>query len=155
MRPGIDPAQWAAAIGVNVVAVARLTIMLLPVMLANKWGRIVNISSGIAAQPAGMLRANAYVTSKAALEAHTLNLAAELAGHRGHGECVPPGPVDTAMQAWIRAQDPAKIGAALHQRFATSHQEGNLISPQQSARSLLSHLHTGDTGRIWNVTDPA
>ena len=129
--------------------------MLLPVMLANKWGRIVNISSGIAAQPAGMLRANAYATSKAALEAHTLNLAAELAGTGVTVNAFRPGSVDTAMQAWIRAQDPAQIGAALHQRFATSYQEGNLISPQQSARSLLSHLRTGDTGRIWNVTDPA
>jgi NAD(P)-dependent dehydrogenase (short-subunit alcohol dehydrogenase family) len=59
---GIDPAQWAAAIGINIVAVARLTFLLLPVMLLNKWGRIVNVSSGIAAQPAGMPRANAYAT---------------------------------------------------------------------------------------------
>jgi len=59
---GIDPAQWAAVIGINIVAVARLTFLLLPVMLLNKWGRIVNVSSGIAAQPAGMLRANAYAT---------------------------------------------------------------------------------------------
>jgi NAD(P)-dependent dehydrogenase (short-subunit alcohol dehydrogenase family) len=33
---GIDPAQWAAAIGINIVAVARLTFLLLPVMLSNK-----------------------------------------------------------------------------------------------------------------------
>jgi 3-oxoacyl-[acyl-carrier protein] reductase len=65
--PGIERAQWAAAIGVNVVAVANLSFLLLPAMIANGWGRIVNISSGIAAHPAGMLRA--YATSKAALEA--------------------------------------------------------------------------------------
>jgi len=39
-----------------------------------------NIASGVAAHPAGMLRANAYATSKAVLEAHTVNLAAELDG---------------------------------------------------------------------------
>jgi len=77
---GIDPAQWAAAISVNVVAAATLSFLLLPEMIAAGWGRIVNVSSGIAAHPAGMLRANAYATSKSALEAHTVNLAAELAG---------------------------------------------------------------------------
>src|SRR5258707_7368548 len=48
---GIDPAQWAAAIGVNVVAVANLSFLLVPAMITNGWGRIVNISSGIAARP--------------------------------------------------------------------------------------------------------
>jgi 3-deoxy-D-manno-octulosonate 8-phosphate phosphatase KdsC-like HAD superfamily phosphatase len=38
------------------------------------------VSSGIAADPAAMIGGNAYATTKAALEAHTINLAAELAG---------------------------------------------------------------------------
>ena len=62
-----------------------------------------------------------------------------------------PGSVDTAMQAWIRAQPPAKIGAALHERFARSYEEGSLITPGQSARSLMGHLASGATGEIWNV----
>jgi NAD(P)-dependent dehydrogenase (short-subunit alcohol dehydrogenase family) len=78
--PEIDAQQWAAAIAINVTAAARLSFMALPGMLEGSWGRIVNVSSGIAANPAGMLRANAYATSKAALEAHTVNLAAERAG---------------------------------------------------------------------------
>jgi hypothetical protein len=71
------------------------------------------------------------------------------------GRCIPPhgrpGSVDTAMQAWIRAQSPAKIGAALHERFARSYEEGSLITPGQSARSLMQHLATDVTGEIWNV----
>ena len=49
-------------------------------MLARGFGRIVNVSSGIAARPEAMIGGNAYAASKAALEAHTLNLAAEMAG---------------------------------------------------------------------------
>ena len=49
------------------------------------------------------------------------------------------------MQAWIRAQPPAKIGAALHERFARSYEEGSLITPGQSARSLMQHLATDAT----------
>ncbi|HEV7791724.1 MAG TPA: SDR family oxidoreductase [Pseudonocardia sp.] len=48
-------------------------------MLARRWGRVVNVSSGVAARPGFMVGGNAYTTAKAALEAHTLNLAAELA----------------------------------------------------------------------------
>jgi NAD(P)-dependent dehydrogenase (short-subunit alcohol dehydrogenase family) len=151
----IDPAQWAAAITINVVAAARLSFLLLPAMIAGGWGRIVNVSSGIAASPAGMLRANAYATSKAALEAHTVNLAAELDGTGVTVNAYRPGSVDTAMQAWIRGQDPARIGAELHRRFTTSYQERGLITPQQSAGSLLARLLSDDTGRIWSFADPA
>ena len=62
-----------------------------------------------------------------------------------------PGSVDTAMQVWILAQPPAKIGAALHERFARSYEEGSLITPGQSARSLMQHLATDATGETWNA----
>ena len=62
-----------------------------------------------------------------------------------------PGSVDTAMQAWILAQPPAKIGAALYERFARSYEEGSLITPGQSARSLMQHLATDASGETWNV----
>ena len=120
----IDPAQWAAAININVAAVANLSFVLLPAMIAGKRGRIVNISGGVAANPAGMLRANAYATSKAALEAHTINLAAELAGTAVTVNAFRPGSADTAMQAWARGQEPDQAGAELHHRFTSSCQQG-------------------------------
>jgi Enoyl-(Acyl carrier protein) reductase len=75
------------------------------------------VSSGIAAAPGAIPGLNAYAASKAALEAHTLGLAAELAGTGVTVNIVRPGPVDTAMPAWILAQPPAQIGAGLHDRF--------------------------------------
>jgi NAD(P)-dependent dehydrogenase (short-subunit alcohol dehydrogenase family) len=65
---------------INIVGPVSLTAALLPAMLDQSWGRIVNVSSGIAVYPAAMIGGNAYAAAKAALEAHTLNLAAELAG---------------------------------------------------------------------------
>ncbi len=143
-------AEWQAAFAVNVGAVVQLSTALLPPML-EQGGRIVNVSGGIAAHPAGMIGGNAYATTKAALEAHTINLAAELAGSGVTVNVYRPGSVDTAMQAWIRAQSPEKIGAPLHERFARSYEEGSLITAGQSARSLMDHLASDATGEIWNV----
>ncbi len=151
----VAPKEWAGALGINVVAVARVSFALLPAMLERGWGRIVNVSSAIAAHPGAMIGANAYATGKAALEAHTVNLAAELAGRGVTVNAFRPGSVDTAMQAWIRAQDPAQVGEALHERFQQTFRDGTLLPPEAAARSLLAHLLSDVTGAIWDVSDPA
>jgi NAD(P)-dependent dehydrogenase (short-subunit alcohol dehydrogenase family) len=148
----IAAADLRLAFEVNVVAPVALTTAVLPGMLHAGWGRIVNVSSGIAAYPGGMVRGNAYATTKAALEAHTLNLAAELRGTGVTVNAYRPGGVDTAMQAWIRRQAPERIGAALHERFNRSHADGTLITPEHSAAALLTHLADDDTGAIWDVS---
>ena len=140
------------AFEINVVAPAALTAAVLPGMLDAGWGRVVNISSGIVAAPAGMIRGNAYATTKAALEAHTVNLAAEVRGTGVTVNVYRPGGVDTAMQAWIRQQDPQRIGAGLHERFTRNFAEGSLLTPEHSAAVLLAHLAGEDTGSIWDVS---
>jgi NAD(P)-dependent dehydrogenase (short-subunit alcohol dehydrogenase family) len=149
---GIAARDLRLAFEVNVVAPAGLTAAVLPGMLDAGWGRVVNVSSGIVAFPAGMVRGNAYATTKAALEAHTVNLAAELAGTGVTVNAYRPGGVDTAMQAWIRGQDPGRIGTGLHERFHRNFAEGTLITPEQSAAALLAHLAGDDTGAVWDVS---
>ena len=147
------PAGWSSAFAVNLDAPIRLTFALLPTMLQRGWGRIVNVSSGIVDHPGAMVGLNAYAATKAALEAHTLNLAAEVAGTGVTVNVYRPGSVDTAMQAWFRAQPPAEIGAALHQHFQASYEQGALISPERSAQSLVKRLAGDSTGAIWSSTD--
>jgi NAD(P)-dependent dehydrogenase (short-subunit alcohol dehydrogenase family) len=151
----ITAAGLRLAFEVNVIAPAALTAAVLPGMLEAGWGRVVNVSSGIVASPAGMIRGNAYAATKAALEAHTVNLAAELAGTGVTVNVYRPGGVDTAMQAWIRSQDPGRIGG-LHERFNRNFAGGTLITPGHSAAGLLAHLVGEDTGAVWDVsTAPA
>jgi hypothetical protein len=60
------------------------------------------------------------------------------------------------MQAWIRRQDPGRIGSGLHERFNRNYAEGALITPEYSAAALLARLAGDDTGAIWDVsTAPA
>ena len=149
----VDPTEWAVTFSVNVVAAAALSLAVLPVMVEHGWGRIVNVSSAIAAHPGAMVGMNAYAASKAALEAHTVNLAAELAGSGVTVNAFRPGSVDTAMQAGIRGQDPTRIGTTLHEWFARSYTEGALITPEQSARSLIPHLSADATGEVWEASN--
>jgi NAD(P)-dependent dehydrogenase (short-subunit alcohol dehydrogenase family) len=152
----VSAADLRAAFELNVIAPAVLAAAIIPAMLEARWGRIVNVSSAIAANPGSMIRGNAYAATKAALEAHTRNLAAELAGTGVTVNVYRPGGVDTAMQAWIRSQDPERIGAALHERFRRSYADGGLLTPAESAEALLGHLLGPDgdqTAAIWNLTE--
>jgi len=150
----LQPVDVQAALTINVAAVVVLSGLALPGMLTGGWGRIVNISSGIAGHPAAMIGGNVYAATKAALESHTINLAAELDGTGITVNAYRPGAVDTAMQAWIRSQSPDAIGHALHDRFVSSHASGELLSPDASAARLLQRLTTAESGRIWSVSDP-
>jgi 3-oxoacyl-[acyl-carrier protein] reductase len=150
--PSVDPGEWEAAARINVLGPVRLSLAVLPAMIERGWGRIVNVSSGVATSPTAMIGANAYTVTKAALEAHTLNLAAELTDTGVTVNVFRPGTVDTAMQAWIREQDPERIGTALHARFVTMQQSGTLLTPERSAGVLLEHLAAGGNGEIWNVS---
>jgi hypothetical protein len=55
------------------------------------------------------------------------------------------------MQAWIRSQDPERIGD-LHERFNRNFAEGTLITPEHSAAALLAHVANDGTGEIWDVS---
>jgi NAD(P)-dependent dehydrogenase (short-subunit alcohol dehydrogenase family) len=141
------------ALRLNTVAPVLLTAGLMPGMIDDGWGRVVNVSSGIVGNPANMIGGSTYAATKAALEAQTISIAAEYAETGVTVNAYRPGGVDTAMQGWIRSQDPERIGHALHERFTASHESGTLLTPEQSGQALVAHLGSDETGRVWDVTD--
>jgi NAD(P)-dependent dehydrogenase (short-subunit alcohol dehydrogenase family) len=151
--PRLAAEQVLTALAVNVGAVVALSGLVIPGMLEAGWGRIVNVSSGVADQPTAMIGGNVYTATKAALEASTLNLAAEFDGTGITANVYRPGVVDTAMQEWIREQPVEIVGEALHERFASYLSSGALITPEASAAALIDRLPTSDSGQIWNVSD--
>ena len=84
---------WRQVIDVNLTAAALLTKAVLPSMIENKTGKIINISS-IGGRKGGKGR-SAYRVTKAGLISLTESVAAEVKQHGIDVNCICPGGVDT------------------------------------------------------------
>ena len=96
-----DPTRWIEALQINTIAPYLTCRAFVGAMVAQRWGRIVNVSSAAALHPPGPLN-SAYATSKVALNQFTRHLAAELAGSGVTVNVIHPGDVKTEMWADIR-----------------------------------------------------
>lgn len=133
----VDAAEWARAIEINLLGAFYATRLVLPAMLAQGWGRIINVSSG-AAQGSGIVRGSAYSVSKAGLDMLTRTLAAEIEGSDVAAITVYPGVVDTAMQTAIRTTPAELLGAATAARFQSFYDEGALLDAAVPARLIAT-----------------
>jgi len=86
---------WDQMIGVNLRGPFLMIKAVLPHMIEEKFGRIINISSQLA-QIGGVEVAH-YTASKAGLIAMTKSLAREVGVHGITANCIAPGPIETDM----------------------------------------------------------
>jgi 3-oxoacyl-[acyl-carrier protein] reductase len=89
----ITPAEWQAVFRVNLFAMVALCNAFAPGMKRRKYGRIINLTSGIQGIPS----LAPYSVSKAAVDKYTRDLAAELAGTNVLVNCLDPGWLRTDM----------------------------------------------------------
>jgi len=97
---GIDLDVVREALEINTVGPWRMCEAFVPLMLKNRYGRIVNVSTGYASLAKMGAGVPAYKVSKAALNAFTRVLAAELRGTGILVNAVDPGWVATEMGGW-------------------------------------------------------
>lgn len=147
-----DVDEWERAVTINLLGAVRVVHAFLPGMVDRGWGRVVTVSSG-AATPPGMPSANAYSTSKAALDMFTLHLARELDGTGVTANAVRPGVVDTEMQTFMRSMPRDQVGDDFHERFHGLHQRGELVAAEVSARFLVDVMLSGDNGTVRDIRD--
>ncbi len=98
-----DPSAWVNTLILNTVAPYLVCRVFISEMLAQGWGRIVNVTSAASLDPPGGLN-SAYAVSKVALNHFTRHLAAELTGTGVTANVIHPGDVKTEMWADIRDQ---------------------------------------------------
>jgi 3-oxoacyl-[acyl-carrier protein] reductase len=92
----IESALWNQVMMVNLTAPFLLCRELLPAMQANKWGRVINVSSRAGrTQVIGV--SSFYSASKAGLIGLTRQLANEYVADGITVNCVAPGPVQTPL----------------------------------------------------------
>ena len=88
-----DPQLWRQVIDVNLIGAAMLTKLVLPSMIENQYGKIINIAS-IGGRKGAKGR-TAYRVTKAGLISLTESVAAEVKEHGIDVNAICPGGVDT------------------------------------------------------------
>ena len=112
-----DLDTWDGMLDLNLRSAFLCCSAAIPKMLAANFGRIVNVSSRTAVQPAAGL--SAYNVSKAGVVALTHTLAAELRGHNVTANVVLPSVIDTPSNRagmpnadhskWVKPEDIAAV----------------------------------------------
>lgn len=103
--------DWDAVIDTNLSGAFTAMQQVLPSMMRERWGRIVNISS-VVGQAGNAGQAN-YVASKAGLIGLTKAVAQELASRNVTVNAVAPGFIATDMTAVLSAELTEKITAGI------------------------------------------
>jgi 3-oxoacyl-[acyl-carrier protein] reductase len=103
---------WEATFRINLLAPIELCRAVLPEMIRNGGGSIINLSGGGAAGPRPNF--SAYAAAKAALVRFSETLAAETKAHGILVNCVAPGAMNTAMLRSLLDLGPDVIGRQEH-----------------------------------------
>jgi len=105
---GHAAAEWQRIVAVNLVGAMQVTQAVIPVMLRQRAGRIINFAS--LAGKEGLANLAAYSAASGGVIAFTKALSRELVGHNIFVNCVAPGPIDTDM---IQSQGAEVINAMI------------------------------------------
>ncbi len=105
-----DPADWDKIMKINLYGVLHTSYVVLPIMTAQGYGRVVNLSSD--AGRVGSSGEAVYSAAKGGVIAFTKTMAREMARSQVTVNCVCPGPTDTALFASVGGDNP-KLREAL------------------------------------------
>lgn len=91
----VTPDEWRRVFEVNVFGTLTITHAVVPIMVENRLGRIVSVSSASAERGGGVYGRTAYSASKAAILGMSRTLARELGEYGITANSVSPGSIDT------------------------------------------------------------
>ena len=153
-RPVVDfdDAFWHKTLALNLTAPYLLTKAVLPILLAKKWGRIINIASINGKLPA--LHGAAYTASKHGLLGLTRTLALEVAREGITVNAICPGPVHTEMNDRRIEYDAKRLGLSIPELESRLTPIGRRLEPEEivpMAVLLASAESAAITGQAFNV----
>jgi NAD(P)-dependent dehydrogenase (short-subunit alcohol dehydrogenase family) len=133
-----DEAIWQQMLAVNLTGTFLCTREALPDMLAEKWGRIVNVASTAGLTGYGYVAA--YCAAKHGVIGLTRSLALEVAAKGVTVNAVCPGYTETDMVREAVANIVAKTGrseAQAHAELAAGNPQKRLVQPDEVAGTVL------------------
>jgi NAD(P)-dependent dehydrogenase (short-subunit alcohol dehydrogenase family) len=137
----VEPAAWNDVMAVNVTANWRLIRVLDPLLRCSEAGRVVFVSSGVAAEATAYW--GPYAASKAALEVLARTYAAETATSKVRVNVLVPGPIRTRMRAQafpgedpMVLETPDKVADKIVELCLPSLQENGMIYDCRRGRFL-------------------
>ena len=141
----VSEAQWDEMQDINLKSMFHSMQLVLPHMIAQHSGRIVNISS--VTFHLGMDNLTHYVASKGGVIGLTRSVAREVGPNNVHVNCITPGAIKTEAEARVVTDEQAK-------EFLSHQSLQRRLMPLDVARVCLflsSELSDGMTGQILNV----
>jgi 3-oxoacyl-[acyl-carrier protein] reductase len=134
----------AVVLDTNVTGVFNVTRAVVPYMIAQRAGRIVNISS-VSGDKGGRGQTN-YAASKGAINAFTRALAVELAPRKINVNCVAPGVIETEMSQDVREASGTDVKARILLR-----RYGRPEDVAYAVWFLASSYADYVTGQVWSI----
>jgi 3-oxoacyl-[acyl-carrier protein] reductase len=142
-----DTGHWLKAININLYGTFLCMRAVLPVMMKNNHGKIINMSGGGGASP--MPRFSAYGTSKAGVIRLTETIASEVKDFNIDINAIAPGPVNTRLLDQALAAGDA-VGADFKAKILKQKEDGG-VPPEKVAELavyLASSEADGLSGRL-------
>ena len=146
----ISEVDWDMAMEVNVTAPAMLCKLVLPSMIENGGGAIINISSirGMLGNPALAV----YSTSKGALALLTKQLACDFSPHNIRINCICPGFVASEMfRSYVNKQKDPKEALATFSNMAPMNRVGFPVEIARVVSFFASEAASFITGVVFPV----
>ena len=138
-----DPEKWVQTVGINLFGAFYCTRAVLPFMIRERSGKIINLSGGGAASP--LPNFSAYAASKAAIVRLTETLALEVEPFNIQVNAIAPGAVNTGL-----VNDVLAAGAAAGEKMlaqARWQMEDGGVPPERAA-ALAVFLASDESGGL-------
>jgi 3-oxoacyl-[acyl-carrier protein] reductase len=140
----VDWNEWVDAIRINLLGLVGVSRAAMPMLRAQRYGKIINISGGGAANP--MPAITAYAASKAGVVRFTESLALECRDDHIDVNAIAPGALVTRMMDQLLEAGPEKVGQQFFDRMKKIAQEGG--TPLDIGAALCVFLGSSESDGI-------
>lgn len=143
-----DFEAWIETININLIGTVNMCMIFLPQFKEQRYGKIINLSGGGAANPRPYF--SAYSTSKAAVVRFTETLAEELKEYNIDCNCVAPGALNTRLLDEVLKAGVEKIGEEYYKKALKQRENGgdSLKNAAELCTYLASNNSKGLTGKM-------